>query len=97
MNENPTDGVRYVQYSKIFAGVAGIAYLIQVTVTIVLVCMYTHAASALLDILGTTTGLVGLIFGCYTGNSTVEKYIKNRSLVNQAVDTTSTPTKKTSG
>ena len=97
MNESENGGVRYVQYSKIFAGVAGIAYLIQVTVTIVLVCVYNYAASALLDILGTTTGLVGVIFGCYTGNSTVEKYIKNRALVNQAMDTTSAQTKKTSG
>lgn len=97
MSEYTNDGVRYVQYSKKFTGVAGVAYLIQVIATIVLVCVYSHASSALLDILGTTTGLVGLIFGCYTGNSAVEKYVKNRGLVNQAVGTTSAPSKKTSG
>lgn len=76
---------KYIQYSKLFTGIAGAAYLIQVTVTIVLVCIYNYAASALLDILGTTTGLVGVIFGCYTGNSTIEKYIRNKSAVDQAI------------
>lgn len=78
-------GKKYVQYSKLFTGAAGAAYLIQVTATIILVCTNNYASHALLEILGTTTGLVGLIFGCYTGNSTVEKYIKNKSLVDQAV------------
>lgn len=76
---------KYIQYSKIFTGTAGAAYLIQVAITIVLVCTNNYASSALLEILGTTTGLVGLIFGCYTGNSTVEKYIKNKAAVDQAV------------
>lgn len=73
---------KYVQYSKRVVSIAGIAYLIQLIATITLVCVYNFAASALLEILGTTTGLVGVIFGCYTGNSAAEKYIKNIAAAN---------------
>ena len=72
---------RYIQYSKIFVGIAGIAYLVELVAIIVLVCMCHYAANALLNILSTTTGLVGIIFGCYTGNSAAEKYIKNKASV----------------
>ena len=73
---------KYVQYSKRVVSIAGIAYLIQLIATITLVCIYNYVASALLEILGTTTGLVGVIFGCYTGNSAAEKYIKNEAATN---------------
>lgn len=78
-----TDG-KYIQYSKLFVGVAGITYLIQVVSTIVLVCVCNYAASALLEILGTTTGLIGVLFGCYTGNSATEKYLKAKTTTTTA-------------
>lgn len=76
---------KYVQYSKRFVGIAGVAYLIQVITTIVLVVVYNYAADALLDILGTTTGFVSVIFGCYTGNSAAEKYIKAKTTTTTSV------------
>lgn len=39
----------------------------------------SDASDALIEILGTTTGLIGIIFGCYTGNSAAEKYIRGKS------------------
>lgn len=75
----------HVQYSKIFTSAAGIAYSAQVIATIVLVCLFPYQADALIDILGTTTGLIGLIFGCYSGNSAVEKYVVNKSAINSAL------------
>lgn len=81
----------YIQYSKLFVGIAGVTYLIQVIATIVLVCICHYASEALLEILGTTTGLVGLFFGCYTGNSATEKYL------NTKITTTTTTNKTTFG
>lgn len=66
----------YVQFSKLFTTVVGLSYFIQVVVTMILVCKCEYASSALLDILKTTTGLCGLTFGCYSGNSVAEKYIR---------------------
>lgn len=68
----------YVQFSKLFTTVVGLSYFIQVIVTMILVCKCEYASSALLDILKTTTGLCGLTFGCYSGNSVAEKYIRNK-------------------
>ena len=66
---------KYVQYSKVFTSLAGLAYITQVIVTIVLVCTADYAADALIEILKTTTGVMGIIFGCYSGNSAVEKVV----------------------
>lgn len=74
-----------MQYSKLFTAAVGAAYFAQVVTTMVLVCSYSEAASALLDILKTTTGLFGLIFGCYTGNSAVEKVVSKKSVVDAAL------------
>jgi len=90
-------GGKYVQYSKLFVGIAGVAYLMQVVATIVLVCVFDYASSALLEILGTTTGLIGLFFGCYTGNSATEKWFNTKTTATSTVTTTTTSGKKTSG
>lgn len=66
-------GDTYIQYSKIITSLAALAYAAQVSITIVLACNVPEASDALIEILKTTTGLFGLIFGCYTGNSVVEK------------------------
>ena len=66
-------GNTYIQYSKIITSLAALAYAAQVSITIVLACNVPEASDALIEILKTTTGLFGLIFGCYTGNSVVEK------------------------
>ena len=65
----------YVQYSKVFTSLAGFAYFCQVVATIVLVCTAEYASDALIEILKTTTGVMGVVFGCYTGNSAVEKVV----------------------
>lgn len=69
----------YVQYSKVFTSLAGLAYFIQVVATIVLVCTVHDVSDALIDILKTTTGVMGIVFGCYTGNSAVEKVVTNKA------------------
>lgn len=76
---------QYIQYSKIFTSYVGFAYLAQVCLTIFLVYTRPSVASALLEILKTTTGLVGLVFGCYSGNSVVEKYVTNKRVIDAAV------------
>lgn len=80
----------YVQYSKAFTTVVGLSYLVQVVATIILVCKCEYASSALLEILQTTTGLFGLTFGCYTGNSAVEKYITKKASIDIALGTNKT-------
>lgn len=65
----------YVQFSKVFTSIAGLAYFFQVVVTVVLVCTADYASDALIEILKTTTGVIGVIFGCYSGNSAVEKVV----------------------
>lgn len=70
---------KYIQYSKLFVSISGIAYLVQVFLTIYLVCTNSCVSSSLIEILGTTTGLVGIIFGCYSGNSAAEKYIRGKT------------------
>lgn len=65
----------YIQFSKVFTSLAGLAYFVQVVATIILVCMADYAAESLIEILKTTTGVVGVIFGCYSGNSAVEKVV----------------------
>jgi len=71
---------RYIQYSKLFTSCFGVAYLLHVISTVVLICLFPEQAEYLLDALTTTTGLFGLVFGCYTGNSTIEKYINKKAL-----------------
>lgn len=66
---------KYVQYSKVFTSVAGMAYIIQVIITIILVCTADYASDPLIEILKTTTGVMGIVFGCYSGNSAVEKVV----------------------
>lgn len=78
-------GEAYIQYSKIFTAVVGVLYAVQVGATIALVCHCPDAAEYLLDILSTTTGLFGLVFGCYTGNSVVEKVNTTRKAVSAAM------------
>lgn len=82
-------GEEYVQYSKVFTASVGIAYALQVIATIVLVCIHPDSADYLIEILSTTTGLFGLVFGCYTGNSVVEKVNSTRKTVNQITGTQS--------
>ena len=76
---------QYMQYSKLFTSAFGLAYLLQVTSTVILVCIFPDAQDALLELLKTTTGLFGVVFGCYTGNSTMEKYINKKALANAAM------------
>lgn len=80
-------GEEYVQYSKVFTASVGIAYALQVIATIALVCIRPDSADFLIEILSTTTGLFGLVFGCYTGNSVVEKVNSTRKTVNQITGT----------
>ena len=82
-------GEEYVQYSKLFTASVGIAYALQVIATIALVCIRPDAADYLIEILSTTTGLFGLVFGCYTGNSVVEKVNTTRKTVSQITGTQS--------
>ena len=70
---------KYIQYSKLFVGIAGLVYLVQLISTTILVCTCNYAANALLEIFATTTGLVGVFFGCYTGNSAAEKYLNTKN------------------
>lgn len=79
---------RYIQYSKIFTSCFGVCYLLHVISTITLLCLFPEQAGYLLDALDTTTGLFGLVFGCYTGNSTVEKYINKKALTAAAMSGT---------
>ncbi|MCI6374096.1 MAG: hypothetical protein MR821_02225 [Clostridiales bacterium] len=78
-------GEAYIQYSKIFTAVVGVLYAVQVGATIALVCRRPDAAEYLIDILSTTTGLFGLVFGCYTGNSVVEKVNTTRKSVSSVM------------
>lgn len=73
---------QYVQYSKLFTSLAGLAYFIQVVITIILVCTNIESSDALVEILKTTTGVMGVVFGCYTGNSAVEKVVTSKPSVN---------------
>lgn len=82
-------GEEYVQYSKLFTASVGIAYALQVIATISLVCIRPDSADFLIEILSTTTGLFGLVFGCYTGNSVVEKVNTTRKTVSQITGTQS--------
>lgn len=68
-------GEQYIQYSKIFTSVAGILYAMQVLATIVMVCLSPESSDALVSVLEVTTGVMGIIFGCYSGNSAVEKVV----------------------
>ena len=76
---------QYMQYSKIFTSAFGVAYLLQIASVTVLICLYPDAQDALLELVKTTTGLFGIVFGCYTGNSTMEKYINKKALANAAM------------
>lgn len=69
----------YVQYSKVFTSLVGLAYFAQVVATIILVCTADYASDALIEILKTTTGVMGVVFGCYSGNSAVEKVVTKSS------------------
>lgn len=91
MGTTENTNIPYVQFSKKFVSIAGVMYLIQVVVTTILVCTNNYAADSLLEILGTTTGFIGLVFGCYTGNSVSEKFIKTNA------GTIATTNKKSSG
>lgn len=68
-------GEQYIQYSKIFTSVAGILYAVQVLVAIVMVYLSPDSSDALVSVLEVTTGVMGIIFGCYSGNSAVEKVV----------------------
>ncbi len=76
---------QYMQYSKLFTTAFGVAYLLQVASVTVLICLYPDAQDALLELVKTTTGLFGIVFGCYTGNSTMEKYINKKALTAAAM------------
>lgn len=83
-------GEEYVQYSKVFTASVGIAYALQVIATIALVCIRPDSADFLIEILSTTTGLFGLVFGCYTGNSVIEKVNTTKKAVSKFTSTSST-------
>ena len=85
-------GDTYIQYSKIITSLAALAYAAQVAITIVLACNVPEASDALIEILKTTTGLFGLIFGCYTGNSVVEKVNLTNKAVSKSLNGTSSTT-----
>lgn len=68
-------GEQYIQYSKIFTSIAGICYIIQVLATMIMVCCKPESSDSLIAVLETTTGVVGIIFGFYSGNSAVEKVV----------------------
>ena len=76
---------KYVQYSKLFVTVFGLAYIAHVAVTLILICTYPEQAEAFLETLEKTTGLFGIVFSCYTGNSAVEKYVVNKSQISAAI------------
>ena len=82
---------QYVQFSKIFVTVVAIAYFLQVGVTIFMVCMHPESSSAMVDILEITTGFMVVAFGCYSGNSAVEKVaLKNKKNASAGATGTST-------
>lgn len=76
---------QYVQYSKLFVSVFGLAYIVHVAATLILICRYPEQSEAFLQTLEKTTSLFGIVFSCYTGNSAVEKYIVNKSQVSAAL------------
>lgn len=76
---------KYVQYSKLFVTVFGLAYIAHVAATLILICTYPEQAEAFLETLEKTTGLFGIVFSCYTGNSAVEKYVVNKSQISAAI------------
>lgn len=75
-----------MQYSKVFTALVGLAYFAQVVATIVLVCTSIESSDALIEILKTTTGVMGVVFGCYTGNSAVEKVVTNKAPATNATN-----------
>lgn len=83
-------GDTYIQYSKIITSLAALAYAAQVSITIVLACNVPEASDTLIEILKTTTGLFGLIFGCYTGNSVVEKVNTAKKSTEKILNTSAT-------
>ena len=85
-------GESYVQYSKIFTAAVGLGYATQVIATMTMICLFPEVADYLIEVLGTTTSLFGLIFGCYTSNSVLEKFSTTRKTADKALGNTASST-----
>ena len=84
-------GESYIQYSKIFTAAVGLGYAIQVIATMTMICLFPEVAEYLLEVL-TTTSLFGLVFGCYTSNSVLEKFSTAKKTVDKALGNSAPPT-----
>ena len=85
-------GESYIQYSKIFTAAVGLGYAIQVVATMIMICLFPEVAEYLLEVLSTTTSLFGLVFGCYTSNSVLEKFSTAKKTVDKALENSTPPT-----
>ena len=79
-------GDGYVQFTKLLAGAMCIAYIIQIAATFVMICFRMELADPLLALLKNALGFYGLIYGCYAGNSAVEKARQTKTVVESIID-----------
>lgn len=73
-------GSDYVQFSKALALCMLLAYIIQIAATFAAICINIDLAEPLLQLMTSALSFYGIVYGCYAGNSAVEKAVNANKL-----------------
>ena len=68
-------GTDYLQFTKALALVMLIAYVVQIIATFVAICIEDDLSEPLLQLISSALGFYGVVYGCYAGNSAIEKAV----------------------
>lgn len=79
-------GDEHVQFTKLLAIALCAFYVTQTAATFIMICVMMEVADPLLMLMKDTLWLYGLIYGCYAGNSAVEKTFTLKRQADQLIN-----------
>lgn len=68
-------GSDYMQFTKALAMAMLISFVIQIVATFVAICIDENLAEPLHDLISSALSFYGIVYGCYAGNSAIEKAV----------------------
>lgn len=71
-------GTDYMQFSKALAIAMLLAYIVQIAATFTAICLNVSLADPLLQLMSSALAFYSIVYGCYAGNSAVEKAVNAR-------------------
>lgn len=65
----------YVQFTKALALVMLVAFVLQIVATFAAICIDNALADPLQQLISSAMSFYGIVYGCYAGNSAIEKAV----------------------